>query len=267
MTARILPLWVLVFFISLNLNAQDQEKPVVAMLGVFHFAGSNDLLSVKFDDLRSDKRQAEILEAVEKLKAFKPTKVILEFPYGNNKLDSVYQLYRKGERKLSINERQQLGFRVAADLGHEYIYPADKPSDLPFNELMGFLQQEGRMQEFQQLIEQVKTDVILKDEEFLKENSVMDYLVKLNDEQHDRDNKRFYIQYALGYNSDDNDIGVRLVTAWWERNFRIMANIDRIAEPGDRILVIFGQGHTAIMKDYYKGRDDMVYEEITDYMK
>jgi hypothetical protein len=46
-----------------------------------------------------------------------------------------------------------------------------------------------------------------------------------------------------------------------------MRNIDAIAEPNDRILVIFGQGHTSIFKDFYKTRDDYVFEDIINYLK
>jgi len=252
---------------SYNLFGQDAEKPTVALLGTFHFAGSNDLMAMKFDDLKSDKRQAEIKEMVAMLEEFKPTKVILEYPYGNQKLDSVYGIYLKGERGLSINERQQLGFRLAEAMGHQHIFVADSQLDLPFDVLIKFLEQEGRMQEFQELIEKTKEEVIVKSEEYLKEHTIAEYFVFLNQESSDLKNRNFYIQHALGYNSEDNDIGIRLVTAWWERNFRIMANIEQIIEPGDRVLILFGQGHTSILKDLYKGRDDLEYEEITDYLK
>jgi len=62
------------------------------------------------------------------------------------------------------------------------------------------------------------------------------------------------------------NIFIQQITEWWKRNFRIMHNIDQIVEPGDRILVIFGQGHTAVLKDFYKSRDDITYEDIRDYL-
>jgi len=37
---------------------------------------------------------------------------------------------------------------------------------------------------------------------------------------------------------------------WWERNFRMYANVQRWAQPSTRVLVIAGQGHTAIMKQF-----------------
>ena len=36
---------------------------------------------------------------------------------------------------------------------------------------------------------------------------------------------------------------------WWHRNFRMYANVQRYATTGERILVVAGQGHTAILRD------------------
>ena len=80
-------------------------------------------------------------------------------------------------------------------------------------------------------------------------------------------NKNIYLQTINGMGADDNYAGTDVVATWWERNFRIMRNIDEITEPNDRILILFGQGHTAILKDFYKDRDDVIYEDILDYLK
>lgn len=38
--------------------------------------------------------------------------------------------------------------------------------------------------------------------------------------------------------------------SWWRRNVRRYANIQRHANPGARIRVMGGQGHTAILRDF-----------------
>jgi hypothetical protein len=47
---------------------------------------------------------------------------------------------------------------------------------------------------------------------------------------------------------DGKHQGVDATASWWERNFRMYAKIQRQAAPGARILVVGGQGHTAILK-------------------
>ena len=46
-----------------------------------------------------------------------------------------------------------------------------------------------------------------------------------------------------------------------------MGNIDRVAEAGDRLLLIIGAGHRAVLRDFFEDRQDMLYVEIQDYLK
>ena len=47
----------------------------------------------------------------------------------------------------------------------------------------------------------------------------------------------------------ENFSGADAAASWWRRNFRMYANVQHIAQPGTRVIVIGGQGHTAVMKD------------------
>lgn len=237
------------------------------MLGTFHFAGSRDLLSLKVDDLTSEKRQKEIQELVDALKAFKPTKVLIEYPFGRTRIDSVYQTYRNGKHTLSINEIQQVGFRLANQLGHEHIYPADHRQDLPFNELMAFLQSTNQMEGFNALIQEMQKTVMLPLQEYYNNHNLKSFFVYMNSDESDAMNRAAYLQHFNKYNSDESDIGTRITSIWWERNFRIMSNIDRITEPGDRLLVIFGQGHTSLLKPFYQDRTDVEYVDVLEFLR
>nr|WP_317984434.1 DUF5694 domain-containing protein [Clostridium sporogenes] len=42
----------------------------------------------------------------------------------------------------------------------------------------------------------------------------------------------------------------RYATEWYRRNLYIFANLQDIAEPDDRILVIYGAGHCKILQDF-----------------
>jgi len=43
--------------------------------------------------------------------------------------------------------------------------------------------------------------------------------------------------------------GADAAARWWHRNFRMFANIQQYARPGERVLVVAGSGHTAILRD------------------
>jgi hypothetical protein len=71
-------------------------------------------------------RQREVEELIELLAAFRPTKVAVEFtPDRQPRLDSLYAEYRAGRWALRRNEVYQLGFRLAAHLGHEGVHAVD----------------------------------------------------------------------------------------------------------------------------------------------
>jgi Family of unknown function (DUF5694) len=265
-------LLLIILAFSSNTNAQSntnqgQNKPAIAFLGTFHFKGSSDMMSLKTDDLSSPKKQNEIEELINALVKYKPTKIILEYPYGNNKIDSVYQLYLNETHTLTINERQQIGFRVAAKMGHKNVYPADYRLDLPFDSLMTFLQENKQMGLFQNMMSDMKTQVIDVWQKAYNDLTIKEFFVFLNNDTYDALNRNVYLEYINKMGSVSNYEGSVVVSKWWERNFKIMYNIDSIIEPDDRVLVLFGQGHTAILKDFYKTRSDILYTDILTYLK
>ncbi|MEL7148622.1 MAG: DUF5694 domain-containing protein, partial [Bacteroidota bacterium] len=218
-------------------------------------------------DLRSEQRQAEIVDLVTAIARFKPTKVILEYPYQNARLDSVYQLYLKGTHKLTINERQQVGFRLAKSLGHQHIYSADHQMNLPFDELTKHLAENGMISQFEGMVGFLQTEVLPMMQRTYDSTTIIAFMAWMNSEEMDRKNKNLYLENVNQMGVKDQYVGSDLVARWWERNFRIMKNIDNITEPGDRVLVLFGQAHTAILKDFYRSREDVDYAEILDYLK
>ncbi len=73
-------------------------------------------------------------------------------------------------------------------------------------------------------------------------------LIRANDAQQDRENKDLYLlTNAAGAGSGFE--GADATARWWHRNIRMYANIQRYATPGERVLVVAGSGHTAILRD------------------
>ena len=70
---------------------------------------------------------------------------------------------------------------------------------------------------------------------------------RCNDPGQDRINMDLYLATnALG--AADGWSGADAAASWWQRNFRMYANIQKAAHPGERIIVIGGQGHKAILR-------------------
>jgi hypothetical protein len=73
-------------------------------------------------------------------------------------------------------------------------------------------------------------------------------LSQCNDPTEFAANKAFYIDTnAIG--AGDGYAGADASASWWHRNFSMYANIQAEAQPGDRVLVIGGSGHIAIIAD------------------
>jgi hypothetical protein len=90
-----------------------------------------------------------------------------------------------------------------------------------------------------------------------KTKSLAELLLQSNDPERDRSNKYLYL-VTNHVVAGDNFVGADASASWWCRNLRMYANIQKHAQPGERILAIGGQGHTAILKDLLALDEDRI---------
>ncbi len=245
---------------------QEPGLPQLTILGTFHFAGTSDYSSVEFESLESEQRQAEIMEILEKLEGFQPTKVLVEYPSTRAaRLDSIYQAYLAGTHELTINEIEQLGFRLAERMEHPSIYAIDYPLDLPFGELITYAEQHDK-ERFEAFLASIEAQDELESD-YLAENSLLDYLIFRNTDEEDIRNKDQYLNGTAKFVNDTTYIGAEFAAKWWERNIMIMSNIDLILEEDDRLLLIVGAAHRAILRDFFEDRRDVEYVEIGELLE
>ncbi len=117
------------FFVFPMLAKQD-SIPILT-LGVFHFAFPNlDRQQIADNDqidVLEPQYQQEIIQLVEQLVSFKPTIIVIERQHkAQNKVDSLYKKYLKGEYELKRDEEQQIGFRLAKRMGIDKLYCVDE---------------------------------------------------------------------------------------------------------------------------------------------
>jgi hypothetical protein len=80
-----------------------------------------------------------------------------------------------------------------------------------------------------------------------KEMNLLEYFKLANS----RESHQYgYGTYLIGDFKLDNERGADLLSFWWyNRNVRIFRKLQTITEsPKDRILVIFGNGHAAVLR-------------------
>jgi hypothetical protein len=192
------------------------------------------------DDVLAPKRQQEIAQLIEVLKKFHPTKIAIE-SVGNYRVKQ-YSDYVAGQYTLSSNEIEQIGFRLAKELGHHTIYPVDEDGDFPWEPLVNYAKANGLGEKFD-AIEARNAAQVKDDDNFLRSHAVLETLQYMNSDSMAARGIASYYAY-VPYGDRFDYAGPNLLAAFYQRNIRIYHNIVKLIEsPSDRILVIYGAGH------------------------
>jgi hypothetical protein len=221
----------------------------VMVLGSYHMGGSGDYVQTSVDDVLSPRRQAEIEEVVSRLADFRPTRIVLEIPAAaDSALNTAYAAYRAGTRELRRGEHEQIGFRLAHRLGHARVHAVDHQLNEDIAGLMGYAAQTGQT-EFLQMAGAAMQAIGAEAARQQATLTVQGILRELNAPAHDEMESLYLLIAELG--ARDDHVGARLVAGRMERNLRIFANIAAVAEPGDRILVIYGSSHGKLLRQFF----------------
>ncbi|MEQ8925167.1 MAG: DUF5694 domain-containing protein [Fulvivirga sp.] len=252
---------------NLKVSAQKADTiPSIAILGTMHFANTNDYAEIQIEDLMEDHRQKELISLVDKIAAYKPTKIMIEWePSESETTNQELANYFSGEFELGRNEVYQIGFRLAKKMKITQVVPVDFQMSLGDQEVMNYLNDEGKTEQFTSVINQV-VKWAQNETEKLKSMSLTAYYQYLNSNSYDVFNRNFYLQKLMTVSDKPDTPIVNYVANWYKRNLNIMKNIDSNTSSQDRVLVIVGAGHRAILKGFYESRSDVRYEEIGEFL-
>lgn len=215
----------------------------VLALGTYHMANpGRDIFNMKADDVLAPKRQAEIAQVIEALKKFAPTKIALERNAGDKRIESDYADYLAGKHELTRNEIEQLGFRLAKELGHKAVYPVDADGEFPYLRVVNYAKASGRTKELDAMNSEVAA-MVKAQNEHLASHTVLETLLYMNADDKVTLSQGLY--YRMAHLGEPYDwAGADLLADWFRRNIRIYSNVVRLVDsPNERVLVIFGSGH------------------------
>src|ERR1700749_1073671 len=154
--------------------AEEGKRAEVLVLGVYHMANpGRDIFNVQADDVLAPKRQREIAELAEALKQFRPTKIAVEADYGTDAIPKRYAEYLAGKHELTRNEIEQIGFRLAKELGHKSIYPVDADGDFPFQRVVNYAKATGQSAKLEALMRDTWGEMTKAHGEYLKTHTVL----------------------------------------------------------------------------------------------
>lgn len=247
-------------------SLQAQKKPSdyfpnpktkVLVVGSFHFDYPNlDAHKIKKEDqidVLSPKTSKEVTDLVNYIKKFRPTKIAIEAsPHWN--ANQKLKEYAEGKHRDKRDERYQLAMRIASELKLTELFSIDASSIL--GDLMEKFGKTDSLY-FKKLIEgyDYKSDdpVSQNFADFYNHSEAKNFSSLMKTFQYL--NSKEYHEYGYGaYLSGDfklreYDGADMLAMNWYSRNLRIFRNIQNIPhQSDDRILVIIGNGHAAVLR-------------------
>lgn len=237
----------------------SKNLPHVLLVGSWHF-NYPGLDAHKTEEnnqinIYSPQRQKELQELLDYIKQFKPNKILVESGKNTGYLNYNYKQWKAGKEDLYANERSQIGMRLVEQCGLDTIYGVDDwalLTDLYYDSTLKaipYLQDIfnrhyfGGTDSIQQRYKQFYT----AQEKFETSHTLLQSFLSINS---DKVLQRYWGAYIAGgqFTSEEKEGPDALSMFWFNRNLRIFRNIQRVTtSPNDRVLVLFGAGHVAIL--------------------
>ena len=263
---RKLVLLLVAITVSLAGWAQSLPKPEIMIVGVYHMSNpGRDIYNMKADDVLSPQRQQEIAQLMEVLKKFQPTKIALEADAGGERIPKDYADYLSGKYTLTRNERDQIGFRLAKELGHKQIYGVDEEGEFPWGRVVNYAKANGRSQQFDAATAKMG-EMVKQQDDFLHSHTVLETLVYMNADEKVRADVGFYYS-DVTFSDPDDYAGADLIAKWFQRNIRIYSNIVHLIDsPNERILVIYGAGHLGWLQQNVQNDPSVKLRKLSEFV-
>lgn len=260
----------LIFALAFGLTASGQsQKTKILLIGTVHFETPHkDSFELKVDDFLSDKRQKELEDLTNVLSQTKATKVMIERPVENQRSnDSLYNLYLAGHYKLTVSEREQIGFRLAKKLKLNRINCIDKFYGMS-DSLMTATAKENNQLYLLKDLGSVANGMLNDYDNKLKKGTITEVLKHINRPEELKRNLSLYLKFIAKIGAGKNFAGAEAISDWYLRNLAIYSNIINQVEPSDKyVVLIFGQGHIPILKHFLENNDNFDLVELKNVLK
>lgn len=237
------------------------SRNTVLLLGVYHFhTDFNNALQIVFPDPSTAVFQRQVEELVDSLASFRADRVCIPVVPPAHSVIERYRNYLENNKiSLSLDEHEQIGFRLARQLGHSSIYPIYHMNDTPFGSALSsdssisewffdYIEERGRKQSAS-----------------FRTAPLADILRVLNSRSHLEEDHSMFLRVGLARTETENT-GATALSAWYERNIKIFANIAKEADKGGRTLVLVTASHIPIIRQLLEDVGCYRLEEVDPYL-
>jgi len=239
-------------FANSAVAAQAPNRPELLIVGTYHMANRNhDAYNVRADDVLSAKRQHEIERVIGVLQAFRPSKIAIEADLDDSdRVNREYASYVAGTYTLSRDETNQLGYRLARQLGHHHVYAVNAwaGNDFPLQPVSDYAKAHRQAALYQRVMAKWGAATSELDK-YLSSHAVLETLEYANSDAFVAENMGPYFEMAR-FGEPGDYPGPDLLGNYYLRNIRIYRNIVSLIEsPRDRVLVLYGYGHLGWLRE------------------
>jgi hypothetical protein len=226
----------------------------------------HDIFNMKADDVLAPKRQAEIAQVTAALAKFHPTKIAVEGDVFDDRIPKRYADYLAGRHELTTNEVEQIGFRLAKELGHKTVYPVDVDGEFPWQRIVDYAKASGRSKDLDAIMSEIG-GMVKAQNDYLLSHTVLETLLYMNADAKVAEDVGFYYREAqLGEPGDW--AGADLVAEWFRRNMRIYSNVVKLVDsPNEHLLVIFGAGHLGWLQHDFASNPNLRLRKLAEFAK
>ncbi|MFN3668375.1 MAG: DUF5694 domain-containing protein [Brevundimonas sp.] len=255
--------------------AQTPEpRPIeVMILGTYHFDNpGQDIHNARIDSVLTPEKQAQLEAVVEGLARFRPTAVAVERVAADQTtmLDHRYPAFTPDQLLTNADERVQIGYRLAHRTGLTRVYAIDEQEGdgeatyFPFEAVYDWAQANGGAEALAAMSATI-AERVSDLEQRQRTRDVGAVLASVNGPVPAAEDKAFH--YALmQFGAGDAQPGAVLNGRWFTRNAEIFARLMQAAEPGDRIVVVYGTGHASWLRDMVQATPGFRLIEPADYL-
>ncbi len=253
------------------LGAREPHAQLL-LVGTFHFQDAGlDAYKPKFPlDVLSPARQREVREVVDRLAAFRPTKVAVEFPRERQaRLDSLYADYLAGKLEGRTNEIFQLGFRLARQLGLKRVWAVDAQPDSMFFRLYdGHKAELDAGDSIDAGLNAAYMRLYAWDDSTKTVQTLRQTLLYVNSPERVRKGHGNYELGSFKVRGASGYLGADMGAAWYDRNLRIYRNLLELADaPGQRVILFIGAGHLPILRFVASASPEVELVDVARYLK
>ncbi|MEL1245519.1 DUF5694 domain-containing protein [Flavobacterium sp. DGU11] len=246
------------------------KKKQILVIGTFHFENpGHDVAQFNSFNVMTPKSQKELENISNKIKAFAPDKIFVEWPY--EKQASLDKFYKRNADSLIANKADeivQVALRSAKKLNHKKLYGIDyNETVFPYDSLVAEMKKAGQ----ENLIKQ--SDDVMKEYEIAENKKIATYtltelLLNHNLPKEDHENISWYLSIANRGGGSGNFTGAYLVSEWYRRNLYMYSLLQRLTEAkDDKVMVMLGAGHTAMLREFIKYDSTFEIVELKDILK